>query len=58
MEYLNIFLYAACMIVCIFDIITQKITNIKPWGKFMKVFYVLIIIAFYIDLMERQWAKL
>lgn len=58
MEYLNIFLYSICMLVCVVDIITQKISKIKPWGKFMKFFYVLIIIAFYIELIERQWAKL
>ncbi len=58
MEYLNIFLYSICMLVCVFDIITQKISKIKPWGKFMKFFYALIIIAFYIELIERQWAKL
>ncbi len=58
MEYINIILYTICMLICIFDIITQKITNIKPLGKYMKVFYVIIIIAFYIDLMERQWTKL
>jgi len=46
------------MLVCVFDIITQKISKIKPWGKFMKFFYALIIIAFYIELIERQWAKL
>ncbi len=58
MIYLNIALLVFGMIVCVFDIITQKISNSKPWGKYVRIIYAIMIILLYIELIERQWAKL